>query len=165
MPPFIHVFALEIAWMTVVRGLRSGECVATRGEASAGGETRGQRREGGGHFVQLAVHRNPKGLERTRGRILMPITPRARADGLRDDSCELACRGDRRDFACLRNCSCNRLSKPFLTIVPDDLRQLAHIGAGDIVGRALAALGIHAHVERAVGTVGKTAAGIVQLRR
>ena len=77
------------------------------------------------HFVQLPVHRNPKGLERARRRILTPITPRARADGLRDNRGELARRDDRSGVASLRNCSCNRLSKPFFTIVADDLRQFA----------------------------------------
>src|SRR5579864_1371352 len=92
---------------------------ADRREAPAAlqqGRDAGQR---GAHFVQLPVHRNPKGLESARRRILTPITPRPRADGLRDNRGELARRNDRSDVASLRNRSCNRPSKPFLTIVAD----------------------------------------------
>jgi hypothetical protein len=138
---------------------------ADRGEPPPGGEPRRQHRQRSGHFVQLAIHRDPNGLEGARGRILMPITPRARADGLRNDIGEPPCRDDRLGLPSLRNCSCNRLSKPFLTIAADDLRQFTDRCARDESGRALAARRIHPHVERAVVAKRESARRILELGR
>jgi hypothetical protein len=55
------------------------------------------------------------------------------------------------------------LSKPFLTIIAYDLPKFAHRSARDEFGRALAARGIHAHVERALLGEAETAARFVEL--
>src|SRR4029079_9229707 len=97
--------------------------------------------------------------------ILTPITPRSRADGLRDNRGELACRVDRPALASLRNCSCNRLSKPFLTIVADDLREFVYRCARDELRRGFAARRVHAHVEGPLRAIRESAFGRIELRR
>src|SRR5579862_1701145 len=138
---------------------------ADDGDASASGEEvrdSGQRER---QFRELRVHRNPKGLERARGRILTPITPRPRAGGLRDDRGELARRHDRSALASLRNRSCNRLSKAFFTIIANDPRQFANGCAREELRRRLATRRIHPHVERALEAKREAALRAVDLRR
>ena len=118
-----------------------------------------------GHLRQLPVHENPKSLERPRGRILTPITPRARADGFAHDLRELPRAFDGPVRARCRNCSCNRLSKPFFTIVADNLRQFAHRRAGYKFRGGLAARRVHPHVERTVVPKREAARCVVDLRR
>ena len=95
---------------------------ADDGKATAGGEHRDDRGQCQRELLKLAIDENPESLERARGRILTPITPRARADGFGHDRCQLARGDDGCDRASRNNCSCNRLSKPFFTIVPYHLR-------------------------------------------
>ena len=59
--------------------------------ASSGDDARQGQRE----LRELAIDENPKSLERARGRILTPITPRARADGLGHDRGQLPRAGRR----------------------------------------------------------------------
>ena len=146
------------------------DAVLERVEADDGHPcVRGQRRHDGGQrlrdFRQFAVHENPKGLEGPRGRILTPITPRARADGLRHECRQLPGAVDGFARACRRNCSCNRLSRPFFTIVAQYLRQFAHRGAGKEFGSGFAARRVHPHVQRTVVAKGKAARRVVDLRR
>ena len=57
------------------------------------------------------------------------------------------------------------MSKPFLTIVADDLRQFGRGCARDECGRAFAVRRVHSHVERAVVAIRETAHRLVELRR
>ena len=98
---------------------------ADDGEAPVGGEHRNDLRQDQRELRELAIDENPKSLERPRGRILTPITPRARADGFGHDRGQLPRALDGCDRASRNNCSCNRLSKPFFTIVAYHLRQFA----------------------------------------
>src|SRR5690606_10641335 len=52
-----------------------------------------------------------------------------------------------------------------LAIAPQDLGDLALVGARQPLGSTLARVGVHAHVQRAVLAEGKAALGHVQLRR
>ena len=108
---------------------------ADHGKTAAASQQRYDGRKGRCELRQLPVHENPKGLERARGRILTPITPRARADGFGHDLRKLPRADDGLPRARRRNCSCNRLSKPFFTIVADDLRQFARGRAGKELAR------------------------------
>ena len=134
-------------------------------EPAAGGEPRDGARQRAFELAHLVVHRDPKGLERARGRILTPITPRARADGLGHDLSEPPGRVDGALRASRNNRSCNRLSKPFFTMVAEDLRQFGGGGTGDEVGGRFADVGIHPHVERTVVPERESAPRVVDLRR
>ena len=98
---------------------------ADHGEPAAGRQQRHDARQRQRELRELPIDENPKSLERPRGRILTPITPRARADGFGHDRGQLPRADDGCDRASRNNCSCNRLSKPFFTIVAYHLRQFA----------------------------------------
>jgi hypothetical protein len=55
---------------------------------------------------------------------------------------------------------CNGASKPFFAIVTYHLRNLLNLGCGQPLGHALAARGVHAHVQRAVETKTETPSGL-----
>ena len=114
-------------------------------------------------FLEFPIDVNPESLEGPRGRILTPITPRARADGFGHDPRQLPRPDDGRERASRNNCSCNRVSKPFVTLVAYHLRQFAHIGARQECGCRFAARRIHPHVERTIGAQRKPARGIIDL--
>src|SRR4029434_1505242 len=63
------------------------------------------------------------------------------------------------------NCSCNRLSKPFFTIVAYHLRDFARRGARQKRAPRFAARRIHPHVEWSVGAKREPARRIVDLWR
>ena len=108
-------------------------------EPAAGSEAHHDPRQRQRELRELAIDENPKSLEGPRGRILTPITPRARADGLGHDRGQLPRADDGCDRASRNNRSCNRLSKPFFTIVAYHLRQFARIGAREEIRGRFAA--------------------------
>jgi len=116
-------------------------------------------------FRELAVDENPKSLERARGRILTPITPRARADGFGHDPRKLTRAVDGPLRASRNNCSCNRLSKPFFTMIADHLCKFARGCPRQECRSGLAATGVHSHVERTLGAKREATSRIVDLRR
>ena len=138
---------------------------ADHGEPAPRRQQRHDPRQDQRELRELAIDENPKSLERPRGRILTPITPRARADGFGHDRSELPRADDGCDRASRNNCSCNRLSKPFFTIVAYHLRQFARGSARQERGRRFAARGVHPHVERAVRAKREAAHRVVDLRR
>ena len=125
---------------------------------------RDDARQGQRELLEFPIDENPKSLERARGRILTPITPRARADGFGHDLGQLPRPVDGCVRASRNNRSCNRLSKPFFTIVAYHLRQFARIGAREERGSGFAARGVHPHVERSVAAQREAALRVVDLR-
>src|SRR5205085_10563448 len=99
-------------------------------------------------LLELGVDENPKSLKRARRRVLAWLS------GLDRTSHDVGklCRGSNRAPALAPSNKrlCNLYSKPFFPIVADHLGDVALVGAGQELGRALAARGVHAHVERAV---------------
>ena len=114
-------------------------------------------------LLKLGIDENPKSLKCARCRVLARL---AGLDRTSHDVGQLA--GGSNGFAAFAASNkrlCNRYSKPFFPIVTYHLRNVALVGAGKKVGRALAAGGVHAHVQRAVEAEAEAALGVVDLRR
>jgi hypothetical protein len=111
---------------------------------------------------KLAVDMNPESLKRACCRVL------ARLAGFDDLAHELGQFAGSLKGAPCRAAShkrlCNRASKPFFTEFTNHLRKFALRGAGQESGGRFAPRGIHAHVQRTVGTEGKAPLGGVDLR-
>ena len=135
---------------------------ASRPPARSSGTMRGSARR---HLRQLRGSRKSEGPGTSAWPDPDPNHPACARRRLGPRSAELPRADDGLPRARRRNCSCNRLSKPFFTIVADDLRQFAHRGAGKEFGGGLAARRVHPHVERTVVAKREAARGVVDLRR
>ena len=100
-------------------------------------------------LLKLGVDENPKSLKCARCRVLARLAGLDRASHERRPARRWFEQGAR-SVAPSNNRLCNLNSKPFFPIVTYHLRNVALVGAGQEFRRALAARGVHAHVQRAV---------------
>src|SRR5436190_7533465 len=142
------------------------DAVLERMEADDGEPTAALERARGPwerHFelFKLLIEVNPNSLKGPGRRMLARL---ARANRATHDRGKLPCGPERLASPRINNRCCNCLSKPFFPIDANHLPQFFFVDPVEPLRGALAARGVHAHVQGAIADKAETASRIVQLR-
>ena len=111
-------------------------------------------------LLELLIDENPKSLEGACRRVLPRL---ACADRFLHDRGKLSSGCDNPPCPSSCNRLCNRMSKPFLSIIPEYLRDLADGRVRQPIRHGLPAARVHAHVERRIEAKAHAPRAIVQL--
>ena len=120
--------------------------------------------QSGLEFIELVVDLNTHRLERTRRRMLSSIAAILRHCRFYE-LCKRSGCSDWRTRSCFNNCPCNAVCEALFTEIRKHLGNFLNRCSGKPLRCGFAAARVHAHIEGPLEAEGKTAGGIVNLRR